>query len=344
MAPSALAVDGAGDLFIADFERGDVIKVPPPGTGLAATAVNTGGLLQHPIALAFDFLGDLYIGDAGPGGIDAGSGNPGFLVEVPLSAVSPFKVTIPGVSIVFPQSLATDPLTADLYIGDGGDPSGVGQVVHLTQDLTSADIYPVNNVTNPTGLAFDPADDLYVLDGNLDTITVVAGAQVGTQTTLPFNNATLSAASALAISAGGQSFVISNIGAGSNNNLLFLNGNAATLAFGNVAVGSQSPSMTATVNSIGNLDLTLQSPYFTTSGTNAAFSVLGSSTCGDGAVLSPSVTCTINMQFKPSTSGPASQSLSVQSDGYNSGKTTLTATGTGGATGNFRRERKRRRR
>ena len=45
------------------------------------------------------------------------------------------------------------------------------------------------------------------------------------------------------------------------------------------------------------------------------------------------------MQFAPTTNGAASQSLFVQSDGYNSGKTTLTATGTGVGGGNFRRHR-----
>jgi sugar lactone lactonase YvrE len=336
LAPSALAVDGAGNLFIADFDRGDVIEVPP-GSPNSATAINTGGLLQHPIALAFDFLGDLYIGDAGPGGVDASSSQPGYIVEIPVGG-SAFQLNIPGVSVVFPQALATDPYSANLFIGDGGDPAGVGQVVELSADGTTANIFPANNVTDPTGLGLDAADNLYVLDGNSDTITVVAGAQLGNNPTLlPFDNSGLSSASALAVSAGGQSFVIANIGTGSDNNLLYLNGNLSTLAFGNVNVGSQSQSLTATLNNIGNTDLTLQSPYFTTGGANPAFSVLGSSSCTDGKVLSLYETCSINMQFAPTTGGPASESLFVQSDGYNSGKTTLTATGTGVGGGNFRR-------
>ena len=341
IAPSALALDGAGNLFIADFERGDVIEVPTT-TGATPSAINTGGLLQHPIALAFDYLGDLYIGDAGPGGVDAGNGNPGFIVEIPVGG-SAFKLTIPGVTVVFPQALATDPYTAALFIGDGGDPSGTGQVVQLY--VGTATVFPVNNVTNPTGLAFDAAEDLYVLDGNANAITVVAGAQLGnSQTLLPFGTPTtpLSAASALAVSAGAQSFVIANIGNGSSNNLVYLNGNASTLNFGSVTDGSQSQSMTATVNNIGNLDLTLQSPYYTTNATNAAFSVLGSSTCDDGFVLPPYVPCTINMQFTPQGPGGTSQQIFVQSDGYNSGSTTLTAEGTGVGSGNFRRRNTRR--
>ncbi len=46
-------------------------------------------------------------------------------------------MTIPaGLSIIFPQALATDPYTADLLIGDGGDSSttGGGSVVKIFAD------------------------------------------------------------------------------------------------------------------------------------------------------------------------------------------------------------------
>ena len=44
-----------------------------------------------------------------------------------------------------------------------------------------------------------------------------------------FDNTSLAAASSMAIAAGGQSFVITNIGAGSSNTLVYLNGNRSTL-------------------------------------------------------------------------------------------------------------------
>ncbi len=300
-APSALALDGAGNLFIADFNLGEVIEVPTTTGQAPSVVVQPGGLLQHPIALAFDFWGNLYIGDAGPGGVFAGTGEPGYVVKLPIGG-APFKMTIPTVSIIFPQSLATDPKTAVLWIGDGGDPSGTGQVVQVSADGTTATTIPVNGVTNPTGLAFDPADDLYVLDGNANTITVVPPAASGVAShLLEFDNATLAAASNLAISAGGQSFVIANIGTGSSNNLVYLNGNASTLAFGSVNAGSQSQPMTATEYNIGNVGLTLPSPFYTTGPPNAAFSVLGSSTCSNFTTepLTSSNSCTINVQFSP---------------------------------------------
>ena len=318
-APIALALDGAGDLFIADFDNANVIEVPPANTGLAPFVINTGGLLTHPNALAFDFLGNLYIADAGPGGLFASNSNPGYMVKIPVGG-APFKMTIPSVKIVFPQALATDPYTAALLIGDGGDLSGVGQVVQVSADGTSAGTGPINGVTNPAGLAFDQAEDLYILDTNANTITVIPGPQLPNgEYLLPFDNTKLNNASALAISAGGQSFVIANIGSKTTDNLVYLNGNRSTLAFGNVKVGTQSPTQTASEYNIGNLALTLKSPYYTTNGTNAAFDVLGSSTCSANLVLEPSTSCSINVQFKPKTLGQTTQQLTVKSDGYNGG-------------------------
>ena len=169
--------------------------------------VNTGTLLQHPIALSFDYLGNLYIGDAGPAGVLAGIGDPGFLVKVPVGGAA-FQMTIPaGLSIIFPQALATDPYTADLLIGDGGDSSttGGGSVVKIFADGSGGGTSPINDVPDPTGLAFDQAEDLYILDGNAQTITVVGGPTSGTTPwLLNFDNTLLSSASALAISAGGK--------------------------------------------------------------------------------------------------------------------------------------------
>jgi sugar lactone lactonase YvrE len=314
-APLALALDGAGNLFIADYTNAQVIEVPTT-TGLEPSVINTGGLLQHPIAVALDYQGNLYIGDAGSDGMSASSANPGYVVKVPVGG-SPFKMTIPSVSIVYPQSLVTDPVTAALVIGDNGDPSGVGQVVQVSADGATASAIPIEGVTSPTGLAFDPAEQLYVLDGNANTITVVSPTKTASHL-LTFDNSALVAASSFAISAGGQSFVLTTLGNGPDNNLVHLNGNRSTLAFGGVKLGNQK-NLTATEYNIGNLPLTLSSPYYTTDGVNAAFSVLGSTTCGNGSVLAPAAPCDINVQFAPGTLGQTTQQLTVNSDGYNGG-------------------------
>jgi hypothetical protein len=200
----------------------------------------------------------------------------------------------------------------------------------------------LSNVTNPTGLAFDPAGDLYVLDGTANTITIDPPIG-GTPYLLNFDNTSLAAASAFAISAGGQSFVIANIGTGSSNNLVFVNGNSSTLSFGNVAAGSQSQSMTATEYNIGNAPLTLASPYYTTETANSAFNILPSSTCGANGALAVGGSCSMNVQFAPVFIGATSQQITVDSNAYN-GKTgnpvlTLQGTGTGAGSVSHRKKR-----
>jgi len=142
-------------------------------------------------------------------------------------------MTIPSVPISFPQTLAADPITGALLIGDGGNPdfSGV-QVVQVSADGTTASVKPINNLTNPSGLAFDPAAQLYVADQFSNTVIVIP--PTGEQHLLTFNNSSLNQTVSLAISAGGQSFVLVNwINSNqSADNLLLLNGNRSTLAFG----------------------------------------------------------------------------------------------------------------
>jgi hypothetical protein len=280
--------------------------------------------LQHPICVTFDTLGNTYIGDAGPDGALASFANPGYIVKIPAGG-SPFKMTIPSVEIVFPQILRADPVTGALVVGDGGDfNTGVGQVVKVSADGTTASVIPIVNVTNPSGLEFDPADQLYVLDFATNTITVVP--PTGDQHLVTFNNSSLNLSGGFAISAGGQSFVIANVGkTTSDSSLLFLNGNRSTAAFGGVKVGYQSQTITATEYNIGNLPLTLGSPFYTTNGTNSAFSVLNSSTCSDGEVVASAAPCDINLQFAPKTIGQTTQQLTVQSDGYNGGSGAINA-------------------
>src|SRR5271156_6580753 len=110
----------------------------------------------------------------------------------------------------------------------------------------------------------------------------------------------------MAMSAGGQSFVIANIGSGSTN-LVYLNGNRSTLSFGDVPENTQSQPMTATEYNIGNNPLTLASPYYTTGTANSAFNILGSSTCGNNIQLGVGDSCSINVQFAPIFIGSTTQ-------------------------------------
>ena len=337
-APSAVALNGEGDLYVADFGNsgtGKVIVVPTT-TGKPPSVVNTGSLLEHPIALAVDYLGNLYIGDAGLNGDTASAGSPGYVVKVPRNGVAA-KMTIPytGPTIIFPQALATDGTNGNLYIGDGGDGVSVaGQVVKVPANGTAASAVTVPNEPapfNPVGLSVDAAGNLYVLDGSANTsnnvtstITVVPPS--GSSYQVGFVSSSLAAPSAFASSAGGQSFVIANIGNGSTNSLVFLNGNSSTLAFGNVKQNT-SANKTATVYNIGNEAFTLGTP----AESGAGFSLLNS-TCDNGAILNPATSCALNVQFSPTALQPYSGTIAIPSTAYNNGVPALSLSGTGSLT------------
>jgi sugar lactone lactonase YvrE len=326
--PADVAVNAAGDLYIADYGLGEVVVVPAaPGT--TPHVLNTGTLLDHPISLTVDFLGDLYIGDSGPDGVDGTGSAPGYLVEVPYKG-SAFKLPTPGITVIFPQVLAADPITGNLFVGDGGDNAVTGQIVKVPASGANASVVTVTGVaqpTDPSGLAFDPAENLYALDSFADTITVIPAAG-GASHLLTFDGSTLVSPAEMAFSAGSQSLVISNIGNGSSNSLVFLNGNSSTLAFGNQAKGSTSAAQTATVANIGNQNLTLPTTYNTIIKASSAFTILGTSNCA-GKTLTAATTCSVNVQFAPSTTGAQSEQMTINSNAYNTNIPVMTFSGTG---------------
>ncbi|HEY4045232.1 MAG TPA: NHL repeat-containing protein, partial [Acidobacteriaceae bacterium] len=116
--PMALALDGAGDLFVADY-AGTVTEFPPlvavsgtvtwPGFG-TQLSFPPSAALTHPMSLAFDPSGNLYIGDMGSQGTGATAGQPGYIIKVPPNGGTPVKLnyTVGGTAVIFPQALATD--------------------------------------------------------------------------------------------------------------------------------------------------------------------------------------------------------------------------------------------
>jgi hypothetical protein len=132
--------------------------------------------------------------------------------------------------------------------------------------------------------------------------------------------------------------VIANVGNATSNNLVFLNGNSSTLAFGNVPVNGDSATQIATVTNIGNQTLTLSNPYYSVNQTVTAFDVQSSTTCMPEN-LNPAESCSFNVQFRPMAASALSQQVTIRSNAYNSGLPliNLTGTGTAAAGANLRR-------
>lgn len=138
--PSAVAVDAAGNLFIADYFGHTVRKVAPDGTistyagGGPSKVIGgpaTGVQLGYPDGLAVDPAGNLFIAD-------------NFLAEV-------LKVTPAGV--------------IGVYVGGGTARGDGGQAT-------------AERLGQPKGLAVDPAGNLYVADFGFDRVSKVTPAGI----------------------------------------------------------------------------------------------------------------------------------------------------------------------
>jgi uncharacterized protein (TIGR03437 family) len=169
--PSGLALDGSGNLYMADYGNHTVRKITSSGT--ISTVAGTGNwgatgdgsaaskaTLESPMSLAIDAAGNIYIGDVGSQSIR--------------------KVTTDGnirtvVSGVAPQSLAVD-AAGSLYFVDGIS-SVVQKILPTGTMLTIAGTgysgysgdggqATLAQLDHPSGLALSPSGNLLVADSN----------------------------------------------------------------------------------------------------------------------------------------------------------------------------------
>jgi sugar lactone lactonase YvrE len=180
--PSGVAVDAAGNLFIADTFDQRVLEVSP--SGIVTTVVGPAAGLNYPQGVAVDAAGDLYIADTNnhrvrrvsPSGVIttvAGNGTYGFSGDGgPATAAQLF----------YPSGVAVD-AAGDLYIADVDNsrirevwPSGVITTVAGNGTIGfGGDGGPATaaELNDPVGVAVDAAGNLYIADNNNDRVREV---------------------------------------------------------------------------------------------------------------------------------------------------------------------------
>jgi trimeric autotransporter adhesin len=267
--PVGIAVDGAGNVYIADGADNRVRKVTGgtittiAGTGTACSAPNavcgdggpaTGADLTLPQDVAVDGAGNLYIADVADHRIRKVSG--GVITTIAGTGTSCSPTTDPcgdggaatSAKLNIPRNVAVDG-AGNVYIGDTGDHrvrkvtagtittiAGTGTACSPTTDpcgdggaATSA------NLNTPRGVAVDGAGNVYIADGadrrirkiTGSTITTIAGTgTVCSPTTAACGdggaatNANLAAAIGVALDGAGNVY----IGEGSGNRVRWLAG------------------------------------------------------------------------------------------------------------------------
>ncbi len=306
---SAVAVDGAGNLYVADADACVVREITSAdgeintiaGTGACGYTASSGMAVNMkvgaPSALALDSSGNLYIADT--------------------SNYVVWKLTLSSGSMS---------VTAGT-LGQGGSSSGDGGAA------TSA------TFSQPAGVAVDAAGDLYVLDNNATAtrlrmvsastsiITTIAGGGSQSGSGVPATQAALTPGGGVALDAAGDLYLIAT-GTGSVQEIA---STAATMPFPTpTPVGSTDSTdgvQTVTLTDIGNQDLAAVAPGIAaTDSTDFVQQTGASSACTASFSLGFGLGCALSYQFAPQTPGPLTSKVTLTDNSYQAALNSLLST------------------
>ncbi len=185
IAPSGIAADAAGNLYIADTTSASLLQY----AGSSATvpvALITG--LSSPGQVAVDGEGNVAVADAGNN-------------RVAVYNKAGQIVSTSGTGLNGPQGVAFD-TTGDLYIADTGNSRVIEIAANGATRVLSA------TLTSPARLSFDGAGNLYILDSSAAQIVEIPGA-TGSQSNV---SAATYTPSDMALDAAGNLYVLDSAG------------------------------------------------------------------------------------------------------------------------------------
>ena len=330
-APAGVAVDRAGNVFIADSSANAVYELVG-GTG---TPVSVGTGLLAPTGVTVDAEGNLFIADAGnsrvvevpvagttlvsasqaviatgltsPLAIASGPfdslyiAQSGSLARYQIRAIPPASLTATlSTTYIRPRALTVDP-SGDVFLADGS-----GSVVEFAA-YTNAVTTLTSGLALPTGLATDAAGDLFVADNG--TAQVVRVANTGGM--LAYSNAvsagTFTSPLGLATDSAGN-LIVSDPSVPAVYRVTRTTG---LVNFGAVNLNTASPVMAGSILSSGNQTLTLGTPLYTQTGDTTHFAISSTSTCAAGGTLASGTACSIAATYTPTAKTTSSDVLAI---------------------------------
>jgi sugar lactone lactonase YvrE len=331
--PIGVAVDGAGNAFVADSSNNRVVKVA--SGGVQTTLPLTG--LNRPSGIALDGAGNLFIADlfnsrvveltsggtqvivpasglVEPTGVAVdGSGNL-FISEGAKNAIVKLtpdgtQTTVPASGLSVPEDVAVDGF-GDIFIADYGN----DRVVEVSSSGAQTTV-PASGLNGPFAVAVDAAGDVLIADGNNNRVVAVAPS--GAQTTVASG---VNGPEGVAVDGAGDLFVSSLLG---NSAIEVSRSQAPALTFAPIPVNSDSAAQSVTIQNTGNAPLA-------TSGLSVAANFAyvdgpGSpEDCTAATTLAAGASCNLSIGFEPSSVGTISGSVVLTDDALNASGATQT--------------------
>ena len=324
-APTQVAVDSSGAVYVLDTGLGEVLRLDPNGT---QSVSYDGGSESNPIIspVAFALDGDTNLVVAGPGeDIDVADKlavmkkATNRRVKVRKAVAAPAGEGSYAVIHILRQDLPAFDLASNGYNGaDYEVDNTLGPVAAVAVDaygfiyalessgnLWSYDTYATTTelatgLTGATSVAVDAGQTAYVAQSNKGNIAVIHSDK--STGTLALNG--LYSAASVAIDSFGDLLV----GDSADKQLLFLDRTQQNYIFGNVAVGSPQ-TLAGAVSNLGNQPFTFNGTL-PADGTFAP--ATGSTECNPAAspatVLAPTANCDLSYVFTPPSVGPFTNS------------------------------------
>jgi hypothetical protein len=340
-APTAVAVDASGNIYIADSNNNRIRVIGNGNAGYSGDGgAATSASLYTPRGVAVDGNGVVYIADTknhvvrkvSGGTISTIAGNAqqqGFYGD---------NGTASAAGLDTPTGVAVD-ATGKVYVADSNN--------HRVRLLSGATIstFAGNGTATysgdggaatsaaiafPLGVSLDAMGNIFVADSNNHVIRRIGST--GTITTIAgegdqgfFGDAGGPNAAVLDTPSGVLP-LNGNVYIADLNNQRIRSTSATLLMFANQIVGTQSPVQTVTITNSGNAALTLSS----VAPSSPSFALAPSGTCGVTFPVSvpASMSCTLDVVFDPVTVGLINASFSVVNNAAGSPQL-ITVTGTG---------------
>jgi PKD repeat protein len=161
LTPNGVAVDGSGDVFIADRDNNRVVVYRPNGSGgYTQSVVDDDGLAQ-PGGVAADASGDVFIAD---------TGNNRVVVDKPNGSGGYTQSVVDDTGLLQPSGVAVGP-SGDVFVADTfhqrvivDKPNGSGGYTQSVVDH--------NGLDYPGGVAVNGAGDVFIADSNNDRVLI----------------------------------------------------------------------------------------------------------------------------------------------------------------------------